>query len=269
MRYNSHCRHPRCRFHLTSRADTMHNIDSTTAAIGTTLYREVKRQVLAALAANEWNPGEAIPSEKRLCERFGVSIGTLRKAIDDLVAENILIRHQGRGTFVATHTRGGQGFRFFNIARHDGTKNYPTPTLVSFRKGKADKTAREKLGLPAGARVFQFSNVLSVEGEPVLVDDIVLPEALFGGLTEAMLRNRPSTLYDLYQNKFGLNVIGIEERLRASLAGETHAGLLGIAPGAPLLEVHRVAFSYHQQPVEWRVSHVNTERYEYFARPAQ
>jgi GntR family transcriptional regulator len=72
------------------------------AAIGTTLYKEVKRQMLHALAAGEWNPGEAIPAEKRLCERFAVSIGTLRKAIDDLVAESILIRHQGRGTFVAT-----------------------------------------------------------------------------------------------------------------------------------------------------------------------
>lgn len=247
----------------------MQNSESSSAALGTTLYREVKRQVLAALAANEWTPGEAIPSEKRLCERFGVSIGTLRKAIDDLVAENILIRHQGRGTFVATHTRGQHLFRFFNIARHDGSKNYPVTSLVSFRKGKADKAARAKLGLPAGAKVFQFSNVLSVDGEPVLVDDIVLPEALFGGMTEAMLRNRPNTLYNLYQSEFGLNVIGIEERLRASLAGEAHARLLGIAPGAPILEIHRVAFSYNQQPVEWRISHVNTERYEYFARPAQ
>lgn len=262
MRYNS-------RINLTSRGHTMQNSESSSAALGTTLYREVKRQVLAALAANEWTPGEAIPSEKRLCERFGVSIGTLRKAIDDLVAENILIRHQGRGTFVATHTRGQHLFRFFNIARHDGSKNYPVTSLVSFRKGKADKAARAKLGLPAGAKVFQFSNVLSVDGEPVLVDDIVLPEALFGGMTEAMLRNRPNTLYNLYQSEFGLNVIGIEERLRASLAGEAHARLLGIAPSAPILEIHRVAFSYNQQPVEWRISHVNTERYEYFARPAQ
>jgi GntR family transcriptional regulator len=246
----------------------MLNTDSSTAAIGTTLYREVKRQVLAALAANEWSPGEAIPSEKRLCERFGVSIGTLRKAIDDLVAENILIRHQGRGTFVATHARAQNVFRFFNIARHDGIKTYPTPALASFKKGKADKATRAKLGIPAGARVFQFSNVLSIDGEPVLVDDIVLPEALFGGLTEAMLRNRPNTLYDLYQSEFGLNVIGIEERVRAALASEPHARLLGIAPGAPLLEVHRVAFSYNQQPVEWRISRVNTERYEYFAPPA-
>jgi GntR family transcriptional regulator len=246
----------------------MNNIVSS-PSVGKTLYREVKRQVLDALAANEWHPGAAIPSEKRLCERFGVSVGTLRKAVDDLVAENILIRHQGRGTFVATHERNQNVFRFFNIGRHDGLKTYPHLNLVAFSKGKADKVARDKLALHAGSKTIRFTNLLSLNGEPVVVDEIVLPEALFGGLSEAMLTSRPNTLYDLYQNEFGLNVIGIEERLRASLASGDHAALLGIEPGAPLLEVHRVAFSFNNQPVEWRVSYVNTERYEYFVMPSQ
>ena len=76
---------------------------SSATSIGLTLYKEVKRQMLESLASSEWAPGDAIPSEKLLCQRFGVSIGTLRKAIDELVAENLLIRHQGRGTFVALH----------------------------------------------------------------------------------------------------------------------------------------------------------------------
>ena len=98
----------------------------------------------------------------------------------------------------------------------------------------------------------------------MLVDEITLPAALFPGLTKTQLRDRPSTLYNLYQVSFGINVIRIEERVRASLASAAHAELLNIATGAPLLKIHRVAFSYNNQPIEFRTSYVNTEHYEYF-----
>ncbi len=188
-------------------------------AVGVTLYKEVKRQLLADLSAGEWQPGEVVPSEKQLCLRFGVSIGTLRKAIDELVAENILIRHQGRGTFVATHGRDQHLFRFFNVVRHDGQKTYPKLTLTAFVKARADKATCDKLGIASSAKTFHFTNLLSLNDEPVQVDEITLPEALFAGLSAAQLRNRPSTLYSLYQVAYGLNVIRIEERVRATLAG--------------------------------------------------
>ena len=234
-----------------------------------TLYKEVKRQMLLALARNEWSPGELIPSEKQLSLHFAVSIGTLRKAIDDLVAENILIRHQGRGTYVALHNRSQQLFRFFNVVRHDGLKTYPTLELIDFAKVTADRIAADKLGISGRAKVFRFVNVSSLGGEPVLVEQISLPEARFAGLTEAQLRTRANTLYSLYQVSFGVNVIRIDERLRATLANAELAQLLDIAIGTPLLEKHRVAYSYHDQPVEWRVSYINTADYEYFATQAQ
>jgi GntR family transcriptional regulator len=239
------------------------------ASLGRTLYREVKHQMMRALAASEWRPGEAIPSEKKLCDRFAVSIGTLRKAIDDLVAESILVRHQGRGTFVSLHNREQQSFRFFNFAGHDGRKTYPTLELVSFAKKKGGKQAAEKLALPSSAKVIEFTNVLSLHGEPVIVDDIALPEDLFSGLTEEQLRNRTNTLYNLYQVSFGINIIRTEERLRAAVATAEQARLLGIAAGTPLLEVRRVAYSYDKKPIEWRISHVNTAKHEYVAPTVQ
>ncbi len=242
---------------------------STQTTVGMTLYKEVQRKMLLALSAAEWLPGEAIPAEKRLCERFSVSIGTLRKAIDELVAEGILIRHQGRGTFVATHNRDQHWFRYFKIARHDEPKTYPSPVLVDFSKGKADRQACEKLGIAGASKAFHFTNLMNLNGEPALVDEITLPEALFAGLTRARIEQRPSTLYNFYQAEFGLNVIRIEERLRSTLASSKHAELLGVEPGAPLLTVRRVAYSYNDQPVEWRISYVNTERYEYCAAGSQ
>lgn len=112
---------------------------------------------------------------------------------------------------------------------------------------------------------IHFSNLLSLNDEPVIVDEITLPENLFRGFTEQKLRDRPNTLYNLYQREFGVNVIRIEERLRCGVASDEHARLLQLVRGAPLMEIHRVAFSFNQQPIEWRVSYVNTEKYGYYA----
>lgn len=157
----------------------MSTMTETPAAVGGTRYKEVKNALLAALAAHEWKGGEAIPAEKRLAERFGVSIGTLRKAIDELCAENILIRHQGLGTFVAMHQRDRHFFRFFRIVRNDGDKTYPTVSLVNFRKTKATQKVAARLNISEGAPVFQFTNQLALHGAVVIVENIVVPQARF------------------------------------------------------------------------------------------
>jgi len=244
----------------------MKNLSTTTVPLGSPLYAQVKQAVLAALARGEWKQGDAVPPERTLAERFGVSIGTLRKAIDELAAENILVRHQGRGTYVAVHTRNHHFFKFFRILRQDGHKSYPATRLLRFRRVRANAATREQLGMPGGAYVYEFTNVLSLNGDVVMVDDICLPESRFPGMTEQHLRERPSTLYALYQDVFGVNVIATDERLRACLADAAHAEWLGVPEHTPLLEIRRVAYSYNRQPVEWRVSRVNTEAYEYMGQ---
>jgi GntR family transcriptional regulator len=232
--------------------------------LGSPLYKEVKRKITDSMRSGEWKPGEAIPSEKVLSERFGVSIGTVRKAVDELTSENLLIRHQGRGTYVASHDRERQFFYFFHILRHDGQKEYPQVELVEFAKGKADAMVAKKLGIEPGARIFRFVNKLSIGGQPAIVDEITLPESLFPGLTEKRLRERPNTVYHFYQEAYGVTVVRTEERVRAVKADEFHAGILGIRRGEPLLQIIRVALSYRDQPVEFRYSYVDTRNYEYF-----
>ena len=80
------------------------------------LYRQIRGLILRSLESGEWGPGELIPSESELAERFGVSQGTVRKAIDEMAAENLLIRRQGKGTFVATHADPHSFFRFLRVA---------------------------------------------------------------------------------------------------------------------------------------------------------
>ena len=243
----------------------MNDATSPGVPLSTPLYKEIKRQMMEALTGGEWKPGEAIPAERRLSERYGISIGTVRKAIDELVAENILIRQQGRGTFVASHTRDRLLFYFFHVVPESGEKVYPEVQFLSFAKAKADRASAEKLDIPVGDPVFRIRNRLRLAGTPIIVDDITVSSVRFAGLTEAQFRDRPSTIYNLYQEAFGISVVRTNERLRATLADAESAALLAVARGAPLLQIRRVAQTYNGVPVEFRVSLVNTAHHEYWA----
>jgi len=229
------------------------------------LYREVKAALVASLAAGEWPAGEALPSETKLAERFGVSIGTIRKAVDELVGQRVLVRQQGRGTFVATHGPRRLLFHFFHIARDDGEKELPDPELLAFERGRAEPVEAERLGIAAGDRVIRIRNLLRLGGEPVVLDAIVLPHALFPDLTEKIFRDRDETIYGLYQTRYGINVVRAVERLKARLADRATAKVLRVAPGAPLLRIDRTALTYHDRPIELRTSLVDTAEHEYLA----
>jgi GntR family transcriptional regulator len=229
------------------------------------LYKEVKIRLTRGLAAGEWKPGEAIPSEARLGERFNVSIGTIRKAIDELVAERILVRQQGRGTFVATHTEDRTLFYFFHIVGKDGSRELPVIELLSFKSGPATTVEEKRLGLARGAAVLRIQNVLKLGGKPVVFDEISVPAALFPDLDEEAFRAREGTIYGLYQARYGISVLRISERLAARHPPARAASVLDITTDTPALAIKRVAYTYDDSPVEYRVSWVNTERHEYLS----
>jgi GntR family transcriptional regulator len=243
----------------------MHQLFRSDVPLGGPLYQEVKYKLMESLRSGEWKAGEMIPAEKRLCERFGVSVGTLRKAVDELVAENILLRHQGRGTFVASHSSDRYMFGFFHIYGQDGKKEYPQVEFISLSQEKADPESARLLGVRTGTKLVRIVNRLSLAGRPVIIDDILLPERFFPGMNEADVRERRTTLYQLYQDKFGVAVLRTEERLQAQGASADIAGLLGVDQGMPLLYVIRRALTFREQVVELRRSYVVTRDHEYFA----
>lgn len=248
--------------------DRNHRITESLASAGLTLsplYKEVKTRLTRGLAAGEWKAGEAIPSESRLAERFGVSIGTIRKAIDELVAERILLRQQGRGTFVATHTEDRTLFYFFHIVGKDGSRELPVIELLSFRKARASAAEEERLAIARGAPVFRIQNVLKLAGKPVLVDDIAVPAEVFADLDEDVFGGRVGTIYGLYQARYGITVTRISERISAGHPPARAAELLGLTAQTPALAIKRVAYTYDDTPVEYRVSWVDTERHEYLS----
>ena len=234
---------------------------------GALLYKEVKRKLIDSIHHGEWKPGDVIPSEKRLCERFGVSMGTIRKAVDELSGEGFLIRQQGRGTFVSTHNQDRYLFAFFHVVRQDGHKEYPHVELVEFGKTKADAFEASALGVAPKTLLPRIVNKLALGGTPVVIDEILLPSPMFSRLTEKILQARPATLYQLYQEEFGVTVVRTQEKVRAVSADARHASLLGVNVGEPLLLVIRIAYTFKDHPVELRRSYVVTRNFEYCSDP--
>jgi GntR family transcriptional regulator len=232
-------------------------------AAGAPLYRAAKRALLAAIEAGRWPAAGALPSESALAAALGISIGTLRHAVDELVAERILVRRQGRGTFVASHTTERFVFQFFHVERSDGVREAPQVELIAFERTRLDEEAAAALARPVGDAAVAIDNRLSLQGRPVVYDRLWLPAVLFRGLTEKRLRDRPSTLYHLYQTAFGITVLRATERVRAVAADRSAARVLGVAPGSPVLQVRRTALTFHDKPVEWRVSTVTTAFHDY------
>jgi GntR family transcriptional regulator len=230
---------------------------------GAPLYRVAKRALLQAIEAGRCPAGSTLPSETALAAAFGISIGTLRHAVDELVAEHILVRRQGRGTFVATHNADRFLFQFFHVERSDGQRDAPQVETLSFERLRMDDEAAAALSMKVGEPAIQIENRLSLQGRAVLHDRLTLPALLFKGLTEKRLRERPSTIYHLYQTGFGITVVRAVERVRAVAADRTTARVLGIAQGAPMLQVRRTALTFNDKPVEYRVSTLHSAQHEY------
>lgn len=232
-------------------------------AAGAPLYRVVKRALLRAIEDGSYAAGDTLPSETELALALGVSIGTLRHAVDELVAEHILVRRQGRGTFVATHNVDRFLFQYFHVERCDGLREVPQVDLVAFERVRMDEEPAQALGLKAGEAAIQIDNRLLLQGRAVIHDRLTIPAQLFKGLTEKRFRERASTIYHLYQTEYGITVTRALERARAVGADRSAARILGITVGMPVMQVRRTALTFGDKPVEYRVSIISTTHHEY------
>ena len=230
---------------------------------GNALYRSVERSLLDSIEAGIHAPGSTLPSEAALAAAFGVSVGTLRKAVDALVAQGLLVRRQGRGTFVATHTADRSLGRYFRLERRDGQRDPPRVELLALARAPADAQAAAALGLDPGAPVLQIEQCLRLQDGLVACERLVLPAALFKGMTDKRLREHGGDLYAWYQAEFGVTVVRAFERASAALADRPTRSILGLPAGAAVLEVRRRALTFGDRPVEFRLSFINTARHEY------
>lgn len=228
------------------------------------LYRQIKALLVQLLQSGEWRPGEVIPSESELAARFSVSQGTVRKAIDELAAEHLLVRRQGKGTFVASHDDARAFFRFLRLVPLTGGVQQAKSIPLECWRAKAGPEAARMLAIETGDPITIVRRVLQFDGKPIVVDEIYLPGAIFGTLTLEMLRDYQGSLYSFFESHFDVRMVRAEERLRAVPADRTSAELLNVAEGSPLLSVERLSFSYADKPVEWRRGLYATQEHCYF-----
>ncbi|MDB5803312.1 MAG: GntR family transcriptional regulator [Betaproteobacteria bacterium] len=227
------------------------------------LYQQIKGLITQGLESGQWKPGDMIPSEIELAGRFGVSQGTVRKAVDELAAEHLLVRRQGKGTFVASHTEPRTQFRFLRLTPNQGEPRYPESTILECKRARAPADVSRALELKAGEPVITIKRVLAFDGVPCVLDELWLPGGLFKGLTAERLTESKAPLYSLFESEFGTKMIRADEQVRAVAAAPADARLLRVAPGSPLLSVERLTYTYGDKPVEVRKGLYITRDYHY------
>jgi GntR family transcriptional regulator len=230
------------------------------------LYQQIKVLILQSLQSGEWKPSATIPSEMDLAARFKVSQGTVRKAIDELASENLLVRRQGKGTFVATHAEQHVQFRFLKLVPDSGTRGSEGPAqrdIIDCRRTRATADVAKALALATGDTVLQARRVLSFGGTPIILEDLWLPAAPFKGLTAERLANYRGPLYALFETEFNVRMLRAEEKIRAVPAIDDQAALLKVKPQTPLLCVERIAYTYQDEPMELRRGYYRTDTHHY------
>ena len=227
------------------------------------LYQQIKALLVRDLQEGLWGPGGAIPSELDLAARFRVSQGTVRKAIDEMAAERLLVRRQGKGTFVATHAEQETQYRFLRLTADDGGVPALQRRLLDCRRMRAPTDVARALQLERGEPAVQVRRLLLADDRPVVLDDLWLPGTLFKGLSSERLASWRGPMYRLFEAEFAVRMIRAEEKLRAVAAAADEAAAFGIDAGSPLLAVERLAFTYADRPVEWRRGLYHTAAHHY------
>jgi GntR family transcriptional regulator len=238
--------------------------NATRASLGyRPLYRQVKELLMKRLGDGSWLPGQLLPSEPEIAAGLGVSPGTVRKALDEMSSESLLVRRQGRGTFVASHDEERILFQFFRMVSDGGERRFPESRTISVEVAKADELASKRLGIGLKESVVAIERVRSLDGRPCIHEKIVLPRALFPGIER--IKDLPNNLYALYSTKYGVTIARGSESLKAVAAGARQVELLETAFGEPILLIDRVALGVDGTRAEWRRSLCRTDQSHYLS----
>ncbi|MFT0535292.1 GntR family transcriptional regulator [Pseudomonas fulva] len=226
-------------------------------------YQQLRDHLVAQIANNRWHPGEAIPTEAALASEFDLSVGTVRKAIDALVAEGVLERQQGRGTFIRRPQFQSSLFRFFRFEAVNGERVVPMNRILSMNAVAAPSAVAQALGLVPGADVIHLQRLRLLDAQPVLAEDIWLPRQPFQLLLETDLDNKGPLLYPIYEQLCGQVVAAAEEALTAEAVDEVHGRLLQVPAGSSIVVIERLARDYAGKPLEWRRSRGHAQHFRY------
>ncbi len=230
------------------------------------LYVKARNIMVNRLIAGEWRPGQLLPSEFSIADDLGVSQGTVRKAMDDMTAQGLLVRKQGRGTYVAEAEDNSILFRFYRLTPDDSDATtdkaeFPESDYLAQSQGQATKQEQDIFLLSSEDMVWRFERLRSDPLGPILWERLVLPARQFPDFTPTT--RLPNNVYQFYSSRYGIIVAKVNEKLRAVTAPQNVSQLLGLPDQAPVLEIDRRAVALNDQVVEWRISLCRSDRLHY------
>jgi len=227
------------------------------------LYQRLHDELTEKISSQQWRAGETIPTEIELARQYNASIGTVRKTVDVMVAEGLLERFQGKGTYVRRARFDSSLFRFFRFQNQSGERRIPESRILKLVVTEAPTAVSSALRLPTGASVIHMSRLRLIDNEPILSESIWLPKEHFAPLADLKPNEFGDLLYPLYEEHCGKIIASAEETLTAEIVNPLHARLLKIKTGSPVIVIERLAFGYDRQPLEWRRSRGPAEQFHY------
>ena len=226
-------------------------------------YQRLRDALAHRIAEGEWGPDAALPSENRLASEHMLSVGTVRKAIQQLVDEGLLERRQGSGTYLRKPAFDATLFRFFQIREHGSATSIPTSRLISRTRMNAPDHVAETLGT---SDVIQIQRLRCLSEQPLLSEEIYIPAARFEGFEAIPETEIGPLLYPVYFERFGVFVARAEDEVHFGAADAQTAARLGMVQDGPVAMIERTAFDIAGDAIEWRLAAGRAANFRYRSR---
>jgi GntR family transcriptional regulator len=225
------------------------------------LYHQIKETITRQIVSGRWRPGHELPSEADLCAHFGVSRGTLRRALDDLQNRGLIVRRQGRGTFVESPKFEGSVLGSYRNFTGGALPHDPVSRVLGIERKRATIDMQRLLQLDKRDYVYEVRRVQFMGGIPITLSTSFIPAALAPGLDKSDLEHE--LLYNVLEQRFGLVFLRAEEFLEPVIADDFVAQKLEVPEGTPVFLVERHSFVLGDKPGEFRQAYMRGDRYRY------
>ena len=229
------------------------------------IYAQLRERIVSRIHNGEWQPGSLIPGDMQLAKEYNVSQGTVRKAIDSLVDDQLVTRRQGRGTFLASHSPQKELFHFFHLVDDSGARVLPTSKVLSVSVIKSNATVAEVLALDSKEPVACIKRIRLLANRPTIIESVFISVERFPHFADRKSEDIPNALYEVYEKEFGVMIRRARETLDVAVSNASQAAQLGVDVGTPLLRIKRIAYNLEDAPVEYRESYCNSKRYSYLS----
>ena len=228
-------------------------------------YYQLQEIIRERIRSGEWPSGSLIPSERELCERYGISRMTARQAIGGLEKEGLLYREQGKGTFVGQSIIDQQLLQLTGFTEDiTARQRKPGARVLSAELWPADDETAAQLRIRAGQPVYRLHRLRLADGAPLAIE---LSRVSFIGCERLLEYDlAQESLYRLLEDTFQIPLLDADQELEADLADGDQAKLLQIPVGNPVLRTRRVMFTRRNQPIEFATAVYRGDKYRFYTR---